>query len=76
MQFGVLVLAAVVLLKMFACCEVVPSGFVGLLWGMVCREWGHGWVHFLLPRLSMLFSLRACVCCVAIVICSLCCAVV
>ena len=40
MQFGVVVLAAIVLHKMFACCEAVPSGFVGLLWGMVCAEVG------------------------------------
>ena len=63
MQFGVVVLAAIVLHKMFACCEVVPSGFVGLLWGMVRREGGHGWVIFFCHEhcISMLCSLRACV---------------
>ena len=37
-------------IRCLPCCEVVPSGFVGLLWGMVCGEGGHGWVHFLVSR--------------------------
>ena len=57
----VAVLAAIVLSKMFACCEVVPSGFVGLLSGMVCREGGHGWVHFLLSR-SLHIDVVQCAC--------------
>jgi hypothetical protein len=63
-QFGVVVLAAIVLHKMFACCEVVPSGFVGLLWGMVCGEGGMAGSIFFCHEhcISMLFSLRACVC--------------